>query len=194
METKQCSKCKITKVLSDFYNHNTTKDGKTHHCKACMTTYRKKNVEKQRLYMQNLRATDNERVKEMRNKSYRKTDPAIKVVAQARGRAKRKNIEFNLEVSKIYVPTVCPYLKVPFIIGKKGNYEYTYSIDRIDNSKGYIQGNVELITKKANLMKNSATKKELINFAIEVILRNKDNDIVRTMLKNIELEDKELLS
>ncbi len=191
---KKCSKCKIIKTLDDFYNHNVSKDGKTHHCKDCMTAYRKNNAEKQRLYMQNLRLMDNEKVKDSKNKSYRKLDPAIKAVTQARNRAKRKSIEFNLEVSKINVPTICPYLKVPFIIGEKGNYEYTYSIDRIDNSKGYLQDNIELITKKANSMKNSATKIELINFAIEVILRNKDNDIVRTMLKNIELEDKKLLS
>lgn len=193
METKKCSKCKKIKSLDEFYNHNVTKDGKTHHCKECMTIYRRENAEKQRLYMQNLRATDNEKVKKIRNKSYKKSDPAIKVVTQARNRAKRKNIEFDLEVSEIMVPTVCPYLKVPFIIGEKHKYEYTYSIDRIDNLKGYIKNNVEIISKKANSMKNSATQEELINFAIEIITRNKDNDIVRTMLKNIELEDKELL-
>lgn len=43
------------------------------------------------------------------------------------------------------------------------------SIDRIDNSLGYIPGNVEVITKKANSMKNGASNEELLNFANAVI-------------------------
>lgn len=190
---KKCSKCNTVQKLDDFYNHNTTRDGKTHHCKKCMTAYRKENAEKQRLYMRNLRDTDNERVKEVRRTSYRNTPPYLKVFYQSQSRAKVRNIEFNLQPEDITVPDECPYLKVPFIIGTKENYQYTHSLDRIDNDKGYIKGNVEVITKKANSMKNSASTEELISFALEIIKRNIDKDIVRAMLKNIEVGDKEPL-
>jgi len=190
---KKCSKCNLVQELDDFYNHNNTRDGKTHHCKKCMTAYRKENAEKQRLYMKNLRDTDNERLKKMKRTSYRNTPPYLKVFYHSQGSAKIKNIEFNLQPEDIIVPNECPYLKVPFIIGTKESYQYTHSLDRIDNDKGYIKGNVEVITKKANSMKNNASTEELISFALEIIRRNKDNDIVQTMLKNIELRDKEPL-
>ncbi len=35
------------------------------------------------------------------------------------------------------------------------------SLDRIDNSKGYIPGNVAVISWRANLIKNSSTLEEL---------------------------------
>ena len=184
---KQCSKCKETKELDDYYNHNNTKDGKTHHCKACMTAYRKANAEKQKLYMRKLRETDNEGVKKARNKSYRNTPPNLKVFYQSQSRAKTRGIEFNITPEDIIVPEECPYLKVPFIIGTKDNYQYTHSLDRIDNDKGYIKGNVEIVTKLANSMKNSASNDELISFALEIIKRNIDKDIVRAMLKSIEV-------
>ena len=39
------------------------------------------------------------------------------------------------------------------------------SLDRMDNSKGYVKGNVQVISHKANSMKFSASKDELLKFA-----------------------------
>jgi len=189
---KKCTKCKIEKTSIEFYNSKTTEDKLTYSCKTCMTTYRQQNKEKSKLYMRSLREFDNEKVKLTRNKSYRNTSPLEKILRQSKHRAKAKYIEFDIELKDLTLPTKCPYLKVPFIIGTKDNYEYTHSIDRIDNNKGYIKGNVEIITKKANSMKNNASAEELLIFAIEIIKRNIDKDIVRAILKNIEVKDKEL--
>ena len=54
-------------------------------------------------------------------------------------RAKRKNISFDIEVEDIIVPNECPILKIPLHYECREN---SPSVDRIDNSKGYIKGNI----------------------------------------------------
>ena len=42
--------------------------------------------------------------------------------------------------------------------------EQTASLDRIDNSKGYIVGNVQWVHKQVNFMKGTMEQKEFIKF------------------------------
>lgn len=88
---------------------------------------------------------------------------------RTRLRAKNKKIDFNIDESDIIIPDKCPILEVPLVIGTKGDYEYSPSIDRIDNTKGYVKGNIQIISKKANSMKNSATTKELLTFCKNIL-------------------------
>jgi hypothetical protein len=168
---KKCTNCKQIKALSEFYNATSFKDGKTYQCKTCMSNYRKSKKEENRKYAELNRLNNTEKVKEQKRNSWRNLDPRKKLLQQCKNRSKKRNIEFNLQLEDIIIPELCPYLLVPFIVGTKGNYEYTHSIDRIDNSKGYVKGNIEVVTKKANSMKNSASKEELLNFANSIISR-----------------------
>ena len=107
---------------------------------------------------------------------------------QCKKRALLKGIEFNLTEEDIIIPEICPILEVPLVIGTAGKYEYSPSIDRINNSKGYVKGNVMVISKKANSMKNSATPQEL-----EVFIRNiKRYSLTNSENETIESKDKEL--
>lgn len=108
------------------------------------------------------------------------------ILARTKKRAKCKNIDFNLDESDIIIPKICPILEVPLVIGTKGNYEYSPSIDRIDNTKGYIKGNVQIISKKANSMKNSASQEELIKFCKNILRYS----LTTTEKECSELEDK----
>ena len=83
----------------------------------------------------------------------------------AKHRAKSKGIEFNIELSDIIIPEVCPILGLPIKKAIDGNRDLSPSLDRIDNSKGYIKGNIQVISFKANAMKLTANKDELINFS-----------------------------
>lgn len=188
---KYCVKCSKTKLEKEFYKNSLSKDSLTTYCKECMTNYRNLNRQKNINYQKTRRENENNKVCLQRRKSYRNLTPEKKILAGLKNRAKRKGLEFNITEKDIKIPKICPYLKTEFQLGVKNNYQYSYSIDRIDNSKGYIKNNIEIISMKANSMKNNATPKELINFALEIIKRYKDDDIVQTILKNIESQDKE---
>ena len=83
----------------------------------------------------------------------------------AKHRAKTKGIPFDIEISDIIIPEICPILGLPLKTTIDGNRDLSPSLDRIDNTKGYVKGNVQVISFKANNMKCTANDEELINFA-----------------------------
>ena len=79
----------------------------------------------------------------------------------AKKRALVKGLEFNIELRDIHIPKKCPILKVPLICSTR----YSPSIDRIYPDKGYVKGNIAVISTLANSMNANATPKELLIFA-----------------------------
>lgn len=94
----------------------------------------------------------------------------------AKHRAEREGLEFNIREEDIAVPDVCPLLEIPLEIGTKYNYDSSPSLDRIDGSKGYIKGNVWVISNKANTMKNNASSEELLTFCKNILKIYSNND------------------
>lgn len=92
-----------------------------------------------------------DRAKEQwKQKSYKK-----KIYDRCKTRAKQKGFEFTIELEDIIIPSLCPVFAVE-MVGK-----YAPSLDRIDSSKGYVKGNVQVISTRANILKNNATAEEL---------------------------------
>lgn len=79
----------------------------------------------------------------------------------AQARAKQRNIEFNIELEDVIVPERCPILGIEMSFHSNRKEDNSYSLDRIDPNKGYIKGNIWVISLRANRIKNDATVSEL---------------------------------
>lgn len=101
----------------------------------------------------------NKRCCELRKKA-RKVDPRKQLLADARKRAKSRGLEFNICVDDIALPTFCPVLGYKLEVGDGKRQDNSPSIDRINNSLGYIKGNVRIISFRANALKNNGTIEE----------------------------------
>ena len=95
-----------------------------------------------------------------------------RILSSAKRRAKNDRREFNIDSSDLYFPETCPYLGTEFEqrdTNGKLILQTCYSIDRIDSSKGYIKGNVQILSVKANRMKSDASIADMIVFATNIL-------------------------
>lgn len=92
-------------------------------------------------------------------------DPEIRqIYNRLKQSAKRRNIEFNLticELNNLTFPITCPILGIPLKFNRNRLQDNSYSIDRINSTKGYCIDNIVVISWKANRLKNNASIKEL---------------------------------
>jgi hypothetical protein len=178
---KKCNKCEVEKELDEFYNSSNTQDGKDYQCKSCRRIYknrpdqRKKASESKR----NKRLNNPEHAEKLRARmrSYSRERPEWYLYTKAKGRAKLKGLEFNISLDDIVIPKYCPILGIELTKGKTGDYQNSASVDRIDSSKGYVKGNVAIISVIANTMKSFASREMLENFS-KNILQYYDSNIV----------------
>ena len=156
---KVCGKCKEHLPLSEFVKDKNRKDGLRWGCKSCSKGYQD-NVCRFKFWFQG-----------------KKSD------------AKRNGVEFTIEPTDIpgvkiewyntrkqgssdtwrgiKYPKVCPVLGIKLdwgMGGRTGGRSKSPSLDRIDSTKGYIKGNVMMISMLANQMKSNATPEQLNQF------------------------------
>lgn len=111
----------------------------------------------------------NNKTKEFREKNYEKY-----LLYQIKASAKKRNLEFNLTIEDIVIPKICKYLGIEITktIGN-GLLDSAPSVDRIDSNKGYIKGNIQIISQLANKVKSNLSISQLVIFANNIILLHK---------------------
>lgn len=130
---KKCSKCGKEKELEEFDKQKGGKYGLRAPCRICEIK---------------------------RRKIYRFKYPEKNLLNNIKSKAKKFGIPFNLELEDIFIPKVCPVFKKPFVYNK-GLQDFSVSLDRINSNKGYVKGNILVISVKANRIKSNATPKEI---------------------------------
>ncbi len=107
-------------------------------------------------------------------KAQRRLRPAIALHSRARQRAARRGLPFNLNVSDVVVPPICPALGVPIIIGETRS-PYSPSLDRIRPALGYVRGNTRVISDKANRLKGALDVEGLIKRAVASVDQRRED-------------------
>lgn len=167
MNTKICSRCKTEKDKSEFHKSNITKDKLQAFCKICnsqaTTPERRKFYNERR--QERRQNPDYKQNEYNKGKQYRINYREKYLFKSAKERCKKKNIPFNITIEDIIIPEYCPILKIKLTKGEMSKKDWNApSIDKIVPELGYVKGNIMVISLKANVMKNNATKEELLNF------------------------------
>jgi hypothetical protein len=80
----------------------------------------------------------------------------MRLLNSAKWRASKNNVPFNLSLDDFEIPSQCPVYNVPFDSGI-----YAVTLDRIIPVLGYVKGNVQVISHRANTPKRDASLEEL---------------------------------
>ena len=99
-----------------------------------------------------------------RERAHRLADPIKWQVKDAKTRAKVRGLEFNIRHEEIERPTYCPVIGIKLLYTSgRGNSHAPEraTLDRTDSSKGYVSGNVRVISWRANKLKSDATFTEI---------------------------------
>jgi len=91
----------------------------------------------------------------------RVNNPTTALLRAARRRAQSREVDFDLSPSDLRVPNYCPILGIRLRTAKDTPKKHSPSLDRIDPDLGYVRGNVQVISHRANTLKNNGTLEEL---------------------------------
>lgn len=91
------------------------------------------------------------------------------LLSRVKTSAKKQGLPFDLTLDDIIVPTHCPVLGIPLVFGKATTdaswRDNSPSLDRIIPARGYVKGNVVVVSYRVNRIKNDSTVTELQTIA-----------------------------
>lgn len=90
----------------------------------------------------------------------RQEHPDLDAWERARRRAKRRGVPFALQRDAISIPSECPVLGIPLVVGRARSMN-SPSLDRIRPEVGYVPGNVRVISDRANRLKGELGRRQI---------------------------------
>ena len=83
------------------------------------------------------------------------------MIYAARRRARASGVRFTITKDDVFMPRVCPVFGTKFV----SKTPTAATLDRMDPARGYVPGNVNIISKRANRLKSNATPDEIRKLA-----------------------------
>lgn len=118
--------------------------------------------------MNNVHPLDKARRYNVRRKTV--LSPRQKLLASTKNRARINGIINTLTVNDIVIPEFCPVFG--YKLSQGGQEDDSPSVDRVVPSKGYVPGNVRVISMRANRLKQDGSIEDF-----EAILRYLRDDL-----------------
>ena len=84
---------------------------------------------------------------------------------EAKCRARDNNLPFDIEITDIEIPEICPLLGTPIELDHTKAHDNSPTLDKLIPHLGYVKGNILVISNRANRIKNNATVDELMLLA-----------------------------
>ena len=102
-------------------------------------------------------------------------NPYKTVFQNAKARVLREGGAWEIDFDTFDFPEYCPYLgyKLDYSYGKGKIQHNSPSFDQINAGMGYVDGNVRIVSNRANSMKNDAEVEDQVKMAKAVLLRHK---------------------
>ena len=96
------------------------------------------------------------------------------ILSKAKKRSKKKNLEFNLTLSDLIniKNNTCPILGHEILYKSGIDNKRSASLDRIDPNKGYVPGNVKIVSYEGNSLKNRNNFNSAINMLEYIIINS----------------------
>lgn len=94
-------------------------------------------------------------------RQWRRSQPEKTLLTLARQRAKKDGIPFSITECDIKLVSKCPVLGIKLTYGSSQQGNTSPSLDRIIPNKGYVPGNVAIMSMKANRLKSNGTLDEI---------------------------------
>lgn len=141
---RRCPTCNITKPRDAFYISNHTGDGLRVQCKECARVCSRGNY--RRLKKSNPRLL----------KAGEMTD-------KARRKAKVENLPFNIDINDVLATfgDKCPVLGITYNLTAPVLEDASPTLDKFYAHKGYVKGNVTVLSRLANMIKSKASTEQV---------------------------------
>jgi len=162
---KVCNLCKV-----ELNNSNTTwyrQKNYIYKCNDCVKLEKAIEANERRKKTPNQTKLINKKYKDKQKKEKPTLYSAQQMYSSAFKRAKALKLPFDIDSKYVnsICPKKCPILDIAIKYGGGNKKKNSASLDRITPNKGYVKGNVQVISQLANTMKNEATPSELLKFA-----------------------------
>ncbi len=82
-------------------------------------------------------------------------------LSNCKHRANKKGVPFDLTLEDVMFPEICPVLGIPMVMRSGSFHDNSPSIDRMIPAKGYVKGNVQIISYRANRLKAHGSLEDL---------------------------------